>query len=240
MPLRIVGAEEVHVVPLLIRIFADAPAEVSPVPPFAVATVPVTFDAVPLMLPLIVLENVFVPAIVCAELRSTYVALKLGRSLAWIADEAHVVPLLRRTLPVTPDEVMPVPPCDALSAVVRPESEVISLFAPDAAAPRFVRAPAAVVAFVPPFATATVPVTLEAVPLMLPLIVLENVFVPAMVCEELRSTYVELRLGRSLAWIAEEAHVVPLLRRKLPLAPDDVTPVPPCDAAAVPLICANE
>jgi hypothetical protein len=53
------------------------------------------------------------------------------------------------------------------SGVVRPESDVISKFAPLAATPRLVRAPEAVVAPVPPLATATVPVTLPALPVML-------------------------------------------------------------------------
>lgn len=53
----------------------------------------------------------------------------------------------------------PVPPCPTERAVVRPVSEVISEFAPEAAAPRLVRAPDAVVAFVPPLPTGRVPVT---------------------------------------------------------------------------------
>ena len=44
--------------------------------------------------------------------------------------------------------------------------------------PRFVRAPAAVVLFVPPLAIATVPVTLAAVPVIEPTIEDENVFIP--------------------------------------------------------------
>jgi len=46
-----------------------------------------------------------------------------------------------------------VPPCPTERAVVKPERLVILEFAPDSAAPKFVRAPAAVVAPVPPFET---------------------------------------------------------------------------------------
>jgi hypothetical protein len=60
------------VLPLLIRMLPEAPEAVKPVPPLPTATVPVTFDAVPLTLPEMVLEKVFVPEIVCAEPRSTY------------------------------------------------------------------------------------------------------------------------------------------------------------------------
>ena len=42
------------------------------------------------------------------------------------------------------------PPCGAERGVVNPVRLVISLFAPEAAAPRFERAPEAVVAPVPP------------------------------------------------------------------------------------------
>ena len=57
-------------------------------------------------------------------------------------------------------------------------SDVMSVLAPDAAALRFVRAAAAVVAPVPPLATATVPVTLAAVPVVLPLNVTPDPMVP--------------------------------------------------------------
>lgn len=50
--------------------------------------------------------------------------------------------------------VWPVPPWPIEIAVVRPESEVMSLFAPEAAAPRFALALEAVDAPVPPSATA--------------------------------------------------------------------------------------
>ena len=52
--------------------------------------------------------------------------------------------------------VAPVPPWAMLSAVVRPVRLVMSLFAPDAAAPRLVRAPLAVVLPVPPLVRARV------------------------------------------------------------------------------------
>lgn len=49
--------------------------------------------------------------------------------------------------------VAPVPPCVRLKGVVKPVNDVMSLFAPLAAVPRFERAVAAVLAPVPPFAT---------------------------------------------------------------------------------------
>ena len=52
--------------------------------------------------------------------------------------------------PVPVDDVDPVPPCEIDSGVERPDSDVISLFDPLDAAPRFVLAPDAVVAPVPP------------------------------------------------------------------------------------------
>ena len=57
-------------------------------------------------------------------------------------------------------------------------SDVMSVLAPDAAALRLERAAAAVVAPVPPLATATVPVTLDAVPVVLPLNVTPDPMVP--------------------------------------------------------------
>ena len=54
-------------------------------------------------------------------------------------------------------DVAPVPPCPIDSAVVRPDSDVMSEFAPEPAAPRLRRAPEALVAPVPPDATARVP-----------------------------------------------------------------------------------
>jgi len=53
--------------------------------------------------------------------------------------------------------VAPVPPCAIDKAVVNPDNDVMSLLAPEAAAPRLVLAPADVVALVPPLATANVP-----------------------------------------------------------------------------------
>src|SRR5437763_1048744 len=47
----------------------------------------------------------------------------------------------------------PVPPCPTESAVVRPARDVMSEFAPLAAAARLLRAPDAVVAPVPPYKT---------------------------------------------------------------------------------------
>ena len=62
----------------------------------------------------------------------------------------------------------PVPPCGAVSGVVKPVRLVMSLLAPEDAADRFVRAAEAVVPPVPPLTTATVPVTLAALPGMFP------------------------------------------------------------------------
>ena len=50
------------------------------------------------------------------------------------AADTQPEPVLVSTLPVGPTAVMPVPPCPADSAVVRPEIDVMSLFAPLAAA----------------------------------------------------------------------------------------------------------
>ncbi|KPJ99654.1 MAG: hypothetical protein AMK71_09405 [Nitrospira bacterium SG8_35_4] len=49
----------------------------------------------------------------------------------------------------------PVPPWEIDRGIVRPDKEVMSEFAPLAAAPRFALAPGAVIAPVPPSATAT-------------------------------------------------------------------------------------
>src|SRR5437762_10169020 len=57
-----------------------------------------------------------------------------------------------------------VPPCPIDKGVVRPASEVISKFAPLPAAPKLLRAVEAELAAVPPFAMATIPVTLVALP----------------------------------------------------------------------------
>ncbi len=69
------------------------------------------------------------------------------------------VPLPVKT-PLAASVFVPIPPCITLSAVVRPLRLVMSLFAPDAAAPKLARALAAVVAPVPPLPTAKVPVKL--------------------------------------------------------------------------------
>jgi len=57
-------------------------------------------------------------------------------------------------LPVPVEVVTPVPPCKTVKAVVKPVIDVMSEFAPLAAAPKLVRALAAVDAPVPPSATA--------------------------------------------------------------------------------------
>ena len=57
--------------------------------------------------------------------------------------------------------VWPVPPCPTLNAVVNPVRDVMSLFAPEPAAPRVSLAPEALVAPVPPCAIASVPPTVS-------------------------------------------------------------------------------
>src|SRR5450631_273817 len=57
----------------------------------------------------------------------------------------------------------PVPPSPVASGVVRPVRAVMSAFEPLAAAPRLTRAPAAVLAPVPPLRTPTMPETVVAV-----------------------------------------------------------------------------
>ena len=64
-------------------------------------------------------------------------------------DVIGLVPLPSST-PFAVRLAAPVPPCATLNAVVRPDSDVMSLLAPDAAAPRLVRAAGAVIAPVPP------------------------------------------------------------------------------------------
>ena len=70
--------------------------------------------------------------------------------LLFVIIPAKVGDVDRTTEPVPVLVVVPVPPCATESAVVRPDSDVISLFAPDAAAPRLVLAAEDVAAFVPP------------------------------------------------------------------------------------------
>src|SRR6185369_15074300 len=73
--------------------------------------------------------------------------------VTWIAP----VPLPKR-IPLEASVTAPVPPWDTDSAVVRPDRLVISELAPRAAAPRLLRAPAAVPEFVPPLAIGRRPV----------------------------------------------------------------------------------
>src|ERR1700683_1996982 len=72
-------------------------------------------------------------------------------------DEMGLV-LLPRSTPSAASVAAPVPPWATLKAVVSPVSEVMSELAPEAAAPRLLRAPAAVLAPVPPFGMPSWPV----------------------------------------------------------------------------------
>lgn len=75
----------------------------------------------------------------------------------WPVVPTAVTPIAPEPLPnnspLAVNAVLPVPPCATDRAVVRPDRLVISELAPEPAAPRFVRAPTAVVAPVPPLAT---------------------------------------------------------------------------------------
>jgi len=109
--------------------------DVSPVPPFAVGNTPVT-----------TVERLTLPQEGATPTPPESKTLPMATSLrrAKVVDESAY-----RRSPVV-YEGNPVPPCVADNGVVNPESDVMSLFAPDAAAPRFVRAAEADVAPVPP------------------------------------------------------------------------------------------
>ena len=68
-----------------------------------------------------------------------------------------------------------------LGKVIADGFDSVKKLPPTVVPPRFVLAPAAVVAPVPPLAIATVPVTLAALPETLPTMVEEKVFTPAIV-----------------------------------------------------------
>ena len=80
--------------------------------------------------------------------------------------ETQLVPSLIKTLPASPADVSPVPPCAGVIATVNPDSLVISLLMPVLAAPNAALASSAVFLPVPPFAIATTPDTLSAVPVI--------------------------------------------------------------------------
>src|SRR5207237_5089020 len=77
---------------------------------------------------------------------------------------ANVGEVASTTAPAPVAAFVLVPPCPIDKGVVRAASEVISEFAPLAAAPKLLRAVEAELAAVPPFARATIPVTLVALP----------------------------------------------------------------------------
>ena len=85
-------------------------------------------------------------------------AIEIGVAMAkgWLN---HTVPLEVRTFPLAPGVLRPVPPSLAGRLVVRPVSEVISEFAPEAAVPKELLAAEALVAPVPPLVTGTGPPT---------------------------------------------------------------------------------
>ena len=88
------------------------------------------------------------------------------------------VPLPIRSWPFVGVAVEPVPPCPTLIAVVKPVSEVMSEFAPDAAALRVSLAPEALVAPVPPDAIASVPASVSVPEVVMGVPVKERPVVP--------------------------------------------------------------
>jgi hypothetical protein len=82
------------------------------------------------------------------------------------AEEAHVVPLDVNTFPLVPTDDKPVPPCDTERGVVSPVKDVMSEFAPKTAALKLTLAAAALLAPVPPSATAK-----SVIPVMVPLVI---------------------------------------------------------------------
>jgi hypothetical protein len=105
-------------------------AVVTPVPPLATGSVPVTP---------VVRGNP-----VALVRRAKEGAPKLG--------EDKIGLVAKTTAPVPVATPVPVPPCVRDSGVVKPDNEVMSALAPEAAAPKLVRAAPAVIAPVPPFA----------------------------------------------------------------------------------------
>lgn len=99
----------------------------------------------------------------------------------------------------------PVPPWLTLRAVVRPVNDVMSEFAPDAAAPKFVRAPAAVVALVPPWPT-----------------LIAVVKPPKLVMSVLAPDAAAPRFVRAPAAVVAEVPPLPMLRALLSVIPANV------------------
>lgn len=137
---------------------------VAPVPPFPTGSVPVTAevkltpDKVPprVRLPDEVTVPVSVrPLTVPAPVTEVTVPVLLVKPLGLLAGYAP------RADKAAAADVAPVPPWPMDSAVVRPDSDVMSEFAPDPAALRFKRAPEALVAPVPPDAIASVPASVS-------------------------------------------------------------------------------
>lgn len=140
------------------------PAVVAFVPPLAMGSVPVT--AVVKLTPESVPPNVSEPDAVIvpvsvrpltvpAPVTEVTVPVLLVKPLGLLAGYAP------RADKAAAADVAPVPPWPMDSAVVRPDSDVMSEFAPDPAALRFKRAPEALVAPVPPDAIASVPASVS-------------------------------------------------------------------------------
>ena len=147
-----------------------AAAVVWPVPPLAMATVPVTLDAVPVVFWFSVgtsaatkVRNVGVPATPFGAAKKVLAVC----DAKFEAVTANVPPSVKLpdvvTVPVNVSPLtVPVPPTEVTVPVL-----LVYPFGLDAGyAPKLVKAVAAVVAPVPPFATATVPVTFDAVPVV--------------------------------------------------------------------------
>jgi hypothetical protein len=178
-----------------------AAAVVEPVPPFAIATVPVTFAALPAMFPVTcdpgsdnaerVVNVEFVVAVTFAEVPVVF-WFRVGTSAACIADSAAAVPF---DLRYVPDVCVPVSAVMAVAAVVDP---------------------------VPPLAIATVPVTFAAFPAISPVTCdpgsdradsVVNVELVVAVMFAAVPVVFWFSVGTSAAWIADSAAAVPFDRR---------------------------
>ena len=108
-------------------------SDVAPVPPLATPSVPPIVESV---LVAVHVGTPFKRARTCPAVPALVVAKAL-------------LPVPYRSVPLC-TAAQPVPPWATESAVVRPRRDVMSLFAPEAAAARLALAPAALVAPVPP------------------------------------------------------------------------------------------
>ena len=143
----------------------------APVPPFVTATVPVTFEAVPVVFWLRVgmsaaasARNVGTPAAPLGAARIVF-AVWLAK---FVGATDSVPPRVMLPLPVTvPDNDSPLTVPVPDTEVTVPVLDVYPLGLDAGYAPRLESATPAVVAPVPPFTIATVPVTFAAVPVVL-------------------------------------------------------------------------